>query len=86
MRAAVFRPGARPGAERPALVEALALLKAALGGRARPDQGLLVSRALYDRLGGHRDTAVDCEADLLRRLGRRRTVMMRSGIVIATTI
>jgi len=84
VRAAVFRPDALLSATGPALIEALVLLKAALGGRAKPDQGLLISRTLYERLGGHRDAAADCEADLLRRLGRRRTVMLRAGITVTT--
>jgi len=77
LRAAVFRP--RPGSEihRPLLVEAVSLLFLALGRRARPRQGLLISKSLYQSLGGHRDDA-DPESDLLRRLGRR-IVMLRSG-------
>ncbi|MGI8525206.1 MAG: glycosyltransferase [Pseudolabrys sp.] len=35
-----------------------------------PDQGLLISRAHYDALGGHAD-GDDCERRLLRRLGWR---------------
>jgi hypothetical protein len=45
-----------------------------------PDQGLVISRRLYDELGGHRDAANDPEADLLARLGRRRVLMLRSGM------
>jgi hypothetical protein len=80
-QAAVFRPAPAAGSARPALVEALALLATALGRRPRPDQGLVISRRLYERLGGHRDGTADCEADLLGRLGRRRIAMLRSGAV-----
>jgi glycosyltransferase involved in cell wall biosynthesis len=80
-RAAVFRPTPGPSASRPLLLEALLLLRAALGGRARPDQGLLIARRHYDRIGGHRENAADAETDLLRRLGRRRIVMLRTGAV-----
>src|SRR5262249_25148315 len=75
-RAAAFRPGYAAG--RPVLLEALSLLRLAVGGRPRADQGLLIPRALYDGMGGHRD-GIDAESDLLRRLGRRRIAILRSG-------
>ncbi len=83
-QAAVFRPAARAGNVRSTLVEALTLLAAAMGRRPRPDQGLVISRRLYQQLGGHRDGAADCEADLLRRVGRRRIVILRCGAVVFT--
>jgi glycosyltransferase involved in cell wall biosynthesis len=70
-QAAVFRPG--PHAQ-PLLKAAVILLKAALGGWPRPEQGLLIGRQFYEALGGH--TAADAETDLLRRIGRRRIVML----------
>ena len=76
--AATFRPAPALDTHRPLLVEALALLGRALGARARPEQGLLIAKAFYQKLGGHR--AADAEADLLRRLGRRRIVMLRCGM------
>jgi glycosyltransferase involved in cell wall biosynthesis len=76
--AAVFRPGTAAG--RPILVEALALLRVALGGSQRPEQGLMIAKRAYERLGGHRDHA-DTERDLLRRIGRRRIVILRAGAV-----
>jgi glycosyltransferase involved in cell wall biosynthesis len=79
-RTAAFRPGSP--AFRPALVEALALLWAALGARPDASQGLLIARSLYDALGGHRDGA-EPERDLARRLGRRRVVLLRSGAMAA---
>ena len=78
-RAAVFRKVPAAGTERPIFVEALALLRAALGGRPRPEQGLLIFKQLYDRIGGHRDGVADPQADLIARLGRRRIAMLRSG-------
>jgi hypothetical protein len=77
--AAVFRKAVSPRTSYPVVIEALALLKFALIGRAGPDQGLIISARLYGELGGHRDGAADPEADLLARLGRRRIVMLRSG-------
>jgi glycosyltransferase involved in cell wall biosynthesis len=78
-RAAVFRNVPGSGIERPALIEAMALLRAAFGGRPRREQGLLIFKRLYDRLGGHRDGLSDPETDLIARLGRRRIAMLRSG-------
>jgi hypothetical protein len=48
----------------------------------KPEQGLIVAKRLYDSLGGHRDAVADCETDLLRRLGRRRIVVLRTAILI----
>ncbi len=68
-RAAVFQ---RSTASRPALRDLKFLLAAALGARPGPAQGLLIAREFYDTLGGHRERAADPEADLVRRIGRRR--------------
>ena len=77
-RAAVFRPPGAADMLRPGLSEVLALLRVALGGGARPEQGLLIARRFYDRLGGHPESA-DTEAALLRKLGRRRLTMLAAG-------
>ncbi|HLN08124.1 MAG TPA: glycosyltransferase [Xanthobacteraceae bacterium] len=82
-RAAVFRPGAVADAAWPALAEAFALLRATLGAAPRSEQGLIISKRDYDRLGGHRTDALDGTGELLRRLGRRRIVMLRCGAVKA---
>jgi glycosyltransferase involved in cell wall biosynthesis len=73
--AAVFR-ARRAGGSRSPIVEALAMLAAALGSQPKPAQGLLIAKPLYDRFGGHKADAADPEADLLRRLGRRRITML----------
>jgi glycosyltransferase involved in cell wall biosynthesis len=75
--AAVFRPGRSGRSARPLVVEALALLRTGLWRRARPDQGLLVSKRFYRQLGGYRSDIPDPETDLLRRIGGRRTVTLR---------
>ena len=75
-RAAVFRRGA---AAQSAAREMMSLLTAALGGRPRPEQGLLISKALYDALGGHSERAADPETELIRRIGRRRLVMLSAS-------
>ena len=77
-RAAVFRPGL--GTSRPLLVEALSLLRRALGARPNADQGLLIGKTLYEEVGGHREDAAEPERDLARRLGRRRIATLRSGV------
>jgi hypothetical protein len=74
-RAAVFRAAAQPG-----LHGVLGLVMASLGARPRPEQGLIVSKLLYDALGGHAASAdADAETDLLRRIGRRRIVTLASA-------
>jgi glycosyltransferase involved in cell wall biosynthesis len=79
-RAAVFRRGAPA---QPALREAISLLTAALGARPRPEQGLLISRRFYEAVGGHSERAADPETDLLRRIGRRRIVVLSTGVASA---
>ena len=45
------------------------------------DQGLLVSRKLYDELGGYRPFQIMEDVDLVRRIGRRRLVFLRTPAV-----
>jgi glycosyltransferase involved in cell wall biosynthesis len=73
-RAAVFR--LRLGRGRSALAEALLLAVASLGARPKPEQGLLVSKEMYGRIGPHSADHDNPELDLLRRLGRRRIVVL----------
>jgi glycosyltransferase involved in cell wall biosynthesis len=79
--AAVFRAGS--ATFRPTLIEAIALLRAALGARPNPSQGLLIARTLYDKCGGHRELD-EPERDLIRRLGRRRLVLLRAGAMVTS--
>ena len=74
--AAVFRRAPDTDATLPRQV--IALVAAAWRGP-HPEQGLMINRAAYDRLGGHREGAADPEAELLRRIGRRRIVTLRSA-------
>ncbi len=53
-----------------------ALLKLPYG-----DQGLIVNKRLYDRIGGFRDLPLMEDVDLVRRIGRRRMVLLRSRAV-----
>jgi glycosyltransferase involved in cell wall biosynthesis len=77
-RAAVFRPPAVADLLRPGLAEIVELVRVAFGGGAKPEQGLLIARRLYDALDGH-PAHKDAESALLRRLGRRRIAMLASG-------
>jgi glycosyltransferase involved in cell wall biosynthesis len=77
-RAAVFRPPGAADLLRPGLSEVIALLRVALGGGAKPEQGLLIARRFYDALGGH-PAGADAEAALLRQIGRRRIAMLPIG-------
>jgi len=45
------------------------------------DQGLLISRALYDEVGGYRPLPLFEDVDLVRRLGRRRIRQLRADAV-----
>jgi len=75
--AAAFRAVAAQGFARPLLAEAWSSLRLALGGSIAPEQGLIIPKVLYDRIGRHRDV-YDPECDLLSRLGRRRIALLRS--------
>jgi hypothetical protein len=44
------------------------------------EQGLLIPRRLYQKLGGYRDVAME-DADLVRRIGRTRLVHLRSRAI-----
>lgn|SRR5487761_1106744 len=74
--AAVFRRGAPAQAK---LREAWSLFAAALGAPPSPERGLLVAREFYVALGGHAEHAADPEADLIRRIGRRRIVTLAAA-------
>ena len=74
-QAAVFSPPAQATAS-------LVPLRGLFRRGPKPKQGLVIAKRLYESLGGHRDGAADCEADLLRRLGRRRIVVLRTAAII----
>ena len=79
--AGVFRPIAATDYMRPRFGEILALLRVTFGGSPQADQGLLIARRFYQAVGGH-DASVDAEAQLLRRLGRRRMAMLPAAISV----
>jgi hypothetical protein len=79
-RAGVFRYARSPYAES-SFRDGLKYLSRMLTGPGA-DQGLLIAREHYDRLGGYAD-ARRSEARLLRRLGRSSRTMLRSRIIVA---
>jgi rSAM/selenodomain-associated transferase 2 len=62
----------------PRALESLVALRTGLFRRTFGDQGLLISRDLYDEVGGFAPLPLMEDVDLVRRLGRRRVVILRS--------
>ena len=75
-RAAIFRPAAVAGGVRSAAVEILAVLWAAFGRGSGSQQGLLIAKTFYQKVGGHPNEE-EPETELWRRLGARRTMVLR---------
>jgi rSAM/selenodomain-associated transferase 2 len=71
-KAACFRFRLDEPAWQARLVEAGVALRVRLLGLPYGDQGLLISRSLYDRLGGFRALPLMEDVDLVRRIGRGR--------------
>ena len=64
------------------IAAALALLGAALGTKPDASEGLVIAKARYAALGGHRDVE-EPERDLRRRLRRRHLVLLHTGAIMA---
>ena len=79
-RAAVFRYARSPYADRHLRDGFKAIVRMVAG--PSTEQGLLIAREHYDRLGGYRPDARRTEAHLLRRLGRSSRTMLRSRIMV----
>ncbi len=62
----------------PRVVESFVSLRSSLLRMPYGDQGLLISRALYNQVGGYNTMAVMEDVDIISRLGRRRIVMLPS--------
>lgn len=82
LRAAVFR---RAGHSEAVSGRIAILFAAALRGLPSPEQGLLIPRHFYERIGGHRGGGADPEAEVLRRIGRQRLVTLSAGAVRVDT-
>jgi hypothetical protein len=79
-RAAVFRYARSPYADTGLRDAFRALARRIVGPLG--DQGLLIAREHYDRLGGYPPHARRSEARLLRRLGRSSRTLLRSRIIM----
>ena len=78
-RAAVFRFQLDDQGPWPRLVERLVERRCRWAGLPYGDQGLLISRPLYESLGGFRPLALMEDVDFVRRLGRRRIVFLATA-------
>jgi rSAM/selenodomain-associated transferase 2 len=63
------------------MLEALVAIRCALLRLPYGDQGFLLPKRLYDEVGGYRSLPLMEDVDLVRRLGRRRVVVLRSRAV-----
>lgn len=63
---------------KPRLLERIVALRCRLFALPYGDQGLLISRALYDEIGGYSDLPLMEDVDIVRRLGRRRLELLRA--------
>ena len=79
-RAASFRFGLDDFSGAARRREAMVAARTALFGLPYAEQGLLVPRRLYQKLGGHREVGHE-DADLVRRIGRSRLVRLRSRAI-----
>jgi rSAM/selenodomain-associated transferase 2 len=79
--AAAFRFALDDDGAMPRFIERLVAWRCRLLGLPYGDQGLLISRRLYRRLGGFRPLPLMEDVDLVRRLKRRELVMLQSRAV-----
>lgn len=80
-RAAVFRFALEDFGGEARRAEAKVALRTALFALPYGDQGLLIPKRLYQKLGGYRALADMEDADMVRRIGRRRLVSLRSRAI-----
>jgi hypothetical protein len=80
-RAGIFRYARSPYADA-GLRDGFKFLARMIAGPSA-EQGLLIARDHYERLGGYRPDARRSEARLLRQLGRSSRTMLRSRIMVA---
>ncbi|MEZ5815880.1 MAG: TIGR04283 family arsenosugar biosynthesis glycosyltransferase [Hyphomicrobiaceae bacterium] len=79
--AAVFRFALDDIGLMPRIVELGVALRTSVVRLPYGDQGLALPRRLYDRIGGFRDLPLMEDVDMVRRLGRSRTIALRSAAV-----
>ena len=76
--AAVFRYALDDKGLWPAYLSAVVHLRCLVLGMPYGDQGLLISKRLYEDVGGFKPMALMEDVDLIRRLGRRRVAFLRA--------
>ena len=79
--AAVFRFAREEFGGEARRAEARAALRTALFALPYGDQGLLIPRRLYQKVGGYRALPAMEDADIVRRIGRRRLIRLRARAV-----
>ncbi len=79
--AAVFRFRLDDSGLTAAWLQTMVALRCAIFALPYGDQGLLISRRLYDEIGGFRPLPLMEDVDMVRRLGRRRILRLRSAAV-----
>lgn len=84
-KAACFRFRLDAGERRARLVEAGVALRVRALGLPYGDQGLLLSRHLYDEVGGYRPLTLMEDVDLVRRIGTRRIERLEVDAVTSAT-
>ncbi|MFC7053593.1 glycosyltransferase [Hansschlegelia quercus] len=80
-RAAVFRFGFDGFGSSARNAELLAGLWGLLTGLPRPEQGLIIHKSFYDKLGGFRPLPAMTGADLIRRIGSGRIIRLRARAI-----
>lgn len=79
--AAAFRFSLDDFGLRPRILEKLVDFRCLLFRLPYGDQGLLISKQLYNEIGGFRDMPLMEDIDLIKRLGRKRITMLRTKAV-----
>ncbi len=79
--AAAFRFALDDSGLKPRILEAGVAVRCTLMRLPYGDQGLLISRRLYAEIGGFRELPLMEDVDLVRRLGRSRTIVLRARAV-----
>jgi glycosyltransferase involved in cell wall biosynthesis len=78
-RAAIFRFKLSGSGLRPRLLENLMALRRSIFYLPHGGQALLIPRGLYEEIGGFASPKPGQDADLVRRLGRKRIVLLKSA-------
>lgn len=79
--AAVFRYALDDAGTAPRLLETLVNARSRLVSLPYGDQGLLISRRLYEEIGGFKSIPIMEDVDIVRRIGRRRLTVLRSRAI-----